>query len=107
MADAMQMNAVNRAIEELRDRVVDARAAYGEIPAVQRLVNDVERIRIDARELDSLAPAASPPTTDRIPIDDTPLDPSMWTDADDEGVGGFHGPHTTQGAPRGTHGTHR
>jgi hypothetical protein len=24
-------------------------------------------------------------------IDDTPLDPSLWADADDEGLGGYHG----------------
>ena len=23
-------------------------------------------------------------------IDDTPVDPSLWADADDEGLGGFH-----------------
>jgi hypothetical protein len=24
-------------------------------------------------------------------IDDTPFDPSLWSDADDEGLGGYHG----------------
>jgi hypothetical protein len=97
MADATQMRAVNRAIEELRARIVDARTAYGEIPAVRRLVNDVERLSIDASELDFASSIAAPPTTSstapKISIDDTPPDPSMWTDADDEGVGGFHGPN--------------
>ncbi len=104
MADATQMTAVNRAIEELRARVVDARTAYGEIPAVRRLVNDVERLSIDASELD-LGSNASPPATAfapaaKIGIDDTPPDPAMWRDADDEGVGGFHG--TSSGPNTGT-----
>ncbi len=90
MSDATQVKAVNRAIDELRDRIADARAAFGEIPAVRRLSNDVERLRIDASELTELIPAAAPPP-EKIKVDDTPLDPSMWSDADDEGVGGFHG----------------
>ena len=95
MADATQMRAVNRAIEELRARVGDARAAYGESAAVRRLVNDVERLSIDASELDPVGAAGTPsPPTAKIGIDDAPPDPSMWSDADDEGVGGFHGPNS-------------
>jgi hypothetical protein len=89
---------VSHAIDELRARVGDAKAAYGDIPAVQRLVNDVERVEIDARELVGVvgvaAPSPPPPPSPQrvgIPIDDTPLNPTMWADADDEGVGGFHG----------------
>jgi hypothetical protein len=97
MADATQMRAVNRAIEELRARIVDARTAYGEIPAVRRLVNDVERLSIAASELDLASDIAPPPAASfaatKIGIDDTPPDPAMWRDADDEGVGGFHGPN--------------
>jgi hypothetical protein len=91
MADATQMKAVNRAIEELQARIVDARPGYGEFPAFKRLVNDVERLSIDAGELATVSPASAPAPSARIPIDDTPPDPAMWGDADDEGVGGFHG----------------
>jgi hypothetical protein len=101
MADATQLTAVNRAIDELKATVADARGAYGEAPAFRRLMNDVERLSIDASELDTVAPAAAPPPPVRIPIDDSPPDPAMWTDADDEGVGGFHGPHG--GSASGSH----
>jgi hypothetical protein len=101
MVDATQLKAVNQAIDELKARVADARSAYGEAPAFRRLMNDVERLSIDASELDTVAPAAAPPPIARIPIDDSPPDPSMWHDADDEGVGGFHGPHS--GSASGTH----
>ncbi|HEY3737125.1 MAG TPA: hypothetical protein VGL26_06750 [Jatrophihabitans sp.] len=95
MAEAMQVGAVRRVIDELGVRVGEARAAYGDIPAVQRLANDVERLRIDARELNDLGPTvpSSRPPVPHISIDDAPVDPSLWVDADDEGVGGFHGPH--------------
>jgi hypothetical protein len=98
VADATQIRAVKQSIEELRARVVDARAAYGDVPAVRRLANDVERLMIDADELEAATPAVPPPTPPKIAIDDTPLDPAMWGDADDEGVGGFHG--ITSGATR-------
>jgi len=91
VGEATQLKAVNRAIEELRVRVGEARLAYGEIPAVQRLVNDVERLRIDARELGAIPAADVGSNEPKISIDDSPLDPSMWGDADDEGVGGYHG----------------
>lgn len=96
MAESMQLVEVSRAIDVLGARVGDARAAYGDIPAVQRLVNDLERLRIDARELGDVArtappPAPRPPTGPKISIDNSPADPAMWIDADDEGIGGFHG----------------
>ena len=61
MADATQLTAVNRAIDELKATVADARGAYGEAPAFRRLMNDVERLSIDASELDTVAPAVAPP----------------------------------------------
>ena len=79
---------IHGGIAELKATVADGRGAYGEAPAFRRLMNDVERLSIDASELDTVAPAAAPPPTVRIPIDDSPPDPAMWTDADDEGVGG-------------------
>jgi len=102
MAESMQVIEVSRAIDVLGARVGDARATYGDIPAVQRLVNDLERLRIDARDLGDVARAAPlpaavpgqsprPPSGPKIAIDNTPADPAMWADADDEGIGGFHG----------------
>jgi|KBSSwiStaDraftv2_1062776.scaffolds.fasta_scaffold01702_16 hypothetical protein len=96
MADGAEVRAVNRAIDELRMRVREARAAFGDAPALQRLINDVERLEIDVRELDAVAATAtvraSAPAMPRITIPDTPADPAMWVDADDEGIGGYHGP---------------
>ena len=96
MPNSKQLDDVSHAIDELRARVGDARAAYGDIPAVDRLANDVERIEIDARELVGAVPHNAPPPGQthhepKISIDDTPINPALWADADDEGIGGFHG----------------
>lgn len=86
--------ALRRSIEQLRASVAEVRSVFGDAPQVRRLANDLERLEIDAGELASTHPArqASPgrgPAAVVVP--DTPLDDTMWSDADDEGVGGYHG----------------
>ncbi|SOD73226.1 hypothetical protein SAMN05892883_2517 [Jatrophihabitans sp. GAS493] len=89
--DATQLRAVNRAIEELQARVGDAQSAYGNIPPISRLVNDIERLRIDAGDLVGVPTRTPEPALTPIQIDNTPVDALMWRDADDEGIGGYHG----------------
>jgi hypothetical protein len=92
MAVSSELAGLRRAIDELRSVVGSVRSRYGDIPAVRRLVGDVERIELDASELSELAPPAGPAQEAEVHVlDDTPLDPSLWADADDEGVGGYHG----------------
>lgn len=90
----VQVQAVDRAIGELRTRVGEARTTFGDTPAMRRLLNDVERLEIDVRDLDAAQPAARVhvPSQPMVQIPDTPADPSLWVDADDEGIGGYHGP---------------
>jgi hypothetical protein len=90
MAVTSELSVLHRTVDELRTVVSSVRTRYGDIPAVQRLVGDVERIDLDAADLDSMPPPAAPVLTPVHVIDDTPLDPSLWADADDEGVGGYH-----------------
>jgi hypothetical protein len=92
---------LRRSIGQLRQCLGTLRSRYGDAPAVRRLVNDVERLDIDADELEGAPPAparevpaqqtggSSP--SGMIPIDDTPYDESLWEGADDEGVGGYRG----------------
>jgi hypothetical protein len=68
VADPTQIKAVNRAIEELRARIADARAVCGEIPAVRRLANDVDRLTIDASELADLPAVRSEALPSKIAI---------------------------------------
>jgi hypothetical protein len=84
---------LRRSIEQLRQSVSGVRSALGDGPEVRRLMNDLERLEIDATELASAEPLRQ--TNSRVPehvvVPDTPLDESMFSDADDEGLGGYHG----------------
>lgn len=86
---------LRRNIGQLRQCLGTLRSRYGDAPAVRRLVNDLERLDIDADDLEGAAPApvrestASRPGIVQIP--DTPYDESLWAGADDEGVGGYRG----------------
>jgi hypothetical protein len=93
MAVTTELTTLRRTVDELRDIVASMRERYGDIPAVKRLLGDIERIDLDASELDDITPlpAASTPEASEIHIlDDKPLDPSLWEGADDEGLGGYH-----------------
>jgi hypothetical protein len=54
---------------------------------VQRILNDVELLEIDAAELDLARHVVEQPA-ERIAIPDTEYDAEFWRDIDDEGVGG-------------------
>lgn len=90
MAVTSELTTLHHALDELRSIVGTLRTRYGDIPAVRRLVGDVERFDLDAAELDTMpAPAEAAQVPVQL-LDDTPLDPSLWADADDEGLGGYH-----------------
>jgi hypothetical protein len=92
MAEVAELSRLHRTLDQLRSCVGDVRSRYGDTPAVRRLVGDLDRIDIDVSELDS---ARVPPVVVKESaiefIDDKPFDASLWVDADDEGVGGYHG----------------
>jgi hypothetical protein len=93
MAVTSELTTLHRTVDQLRRVVADVRERYGDIPAVRRLLGDIERIDLDASELDDLAPLPAAPTPEASEIlilDDKPLDPSLWIGADDEGLGGYH-----------------
>jgi hypothetical protein len=88
---------LRRALGQLRHCVGGLRARYGDVAAVQRLANDIERLDIDATELvdrDSTPRPREAPRVERevVVVPDTPYDPQLWDGADDEGVGGYR-PH--------------
>jgi hypothetical protein len=92
MSVPTELTALHRTVDELRSTVGTLRTRYGDIPAVRRLLGDVERLELDLSELDTLTPlpAPMPPEFGPVQLDDRPLDPSLWADADDEGLGGYH-----------------
>ncbi|WP_026361086.1 hypothetical protein [Amycolatopsis nigrescens] len=88
-----EITELRRTIGQLRQCVGALRSRYGDASVVRRLANDVERLDIDANELDEAPPVpAQPKAVDReevVVVPDTPYDPSLWHGADDEGVGGY------------------
>jgi hypothetical protein len=85
-----EIAALQRAIGQVKQCVGELRAKYGEIPAVRRLVNDVERLDIDTADFRTEPEAPSPrrpgvPEHDVVVVPDTPYDREMWR-ADDEYV---------------------
>ena len=90
-----EFTTLRRSVEQLRASVAGVRHAFGDAPEVRRLVNDLERLEIDMGELASAHPdtETSAPVVlpEHVIVPDTPDDDAMWRDADDEGIGGFHG----------------
>ena len=89
MAVPSELSVLHRTVDELRSIIGSVRSRYGDIPAVKRLLGDVDRIDLDASELDDILPPAKPEDGPVLLIDDTPVDPALWADADDEGLGGI------------------
>ncbi|GAA4838916.1 hypothetical protein [Saccharopolyspora rosea] len=87
-----ELTELQRVLGQLRSSVGALRARYGDAPAVRRIRNDVERLDIDVAELSGALPdqrrGARTAGEDVVIVPDTPYDPSLWRDADDEGVGG-------------------
>jgi hypothetical protein len=86
-----ELAVLHRAVEELRSVVGSVLNRYGDIPAVRRLLGDVDRLDLDAAELDDIPVSAQPEQQEEtvLVLDDKPHDPSLWADADDEGLGGY------------------
>jgi hypothetical protein len=84
-----ELSVLHQTVDELRSIISSVRSRYGDIPAVKRLLGDIDRLDLDASELDEIVPPAQQDQPVQL-IDDRPADPSLWVDADDEGLGGYH-----------------
>ena len=98
MPDLVDTSALHHAVEQLSRAVEELAGHAGEVTAVRRLRHDVERIRMDMDDCSQLHPLAGVPQLEIIP--DTPYDPSLFRGDDDEGIGGFHAPHSPLNRPR-------
>ena len=88
MPDMVDIAALHHAVEQLDQAVQGVAAQAGEVPAVRRLRNDVERIKIDLSDCTQLHSVVPARQLEIIP--DAPYDESLWQGVDDEGLGGFH-----------------
>lgn len=90
MSTNAELAELRRTIGQLRRCVGALRSRYGDHSAVRRLINDVDRLDIDACDFGPI-PARPKPVdrSDIVKIPDGPYDPLLWRGADDEGVGGY------------------
>ncbi|MBF6191948.1 hypothetical protein [Nocardia implantans] len=78
------------AVGQLRQSIGVLRSQYGDASTVRRLENDLERLVIDADELEQSPPPEVPRRTqDVIYVPDSKSDEAAWMGAQDEGLG-FH-----------------
>ncbi len=90
MPDVVDTGSLQHAVDQLAHAVADLAARAGQVTAVLRLQNDVDRLRLDAADCKELHEVPQARQLEFIP--DTPYDQSMWQGVDDEGLGGFHSP---------------
>lgn len=79
-------------IGELRQCIGALRTRFGDTKSVSRLVNDVDRLDIDASELEESPPQPIPVPVGQpeiIYVPDSKSDEAAWMGAQDEGLG-FH-----------------
>lgn len=93
MSTTTELAELHELIGNLRRCVTSLRARYGDTPAMRRIVNDAERmlndidrLDIDAAELEMRAPQTRP--GEKISIPDTDYARDFWHGVDDEGLGG-------------------
>ncbi|MFE4451587.1 hypothetical protein [Streptomyces sp. NPDC056796] len=88
-----QIAGVDALVHGLRRYVESLRASAGDSVAVRRLMNDVDRLELDLRDL-RLPQAPAGRGGDMIQVPDAAEgDPEQWHGIDDEGIGGHRRHH--------------
>ncbi len=89
MSSTTEFAELHELIGGLRRCVTSLASQYGDSPAVRRIVNDIDRLDIDAEELElTRGVSRQRHSAEKIAIPDTQYDSDFWRDVDDEGVGG-------------------
>jgi hypothetical protein len=83
-------------IGQLRHCLTSLQAKYGDAFPIRRLANDVERLDIDAGELELSPPPVVPHREPEVVyVPDSRSDEAAWMGAQDEGLG-FHSRERTK-----------
>lgn len=97
MSRPAELAELHELIGGLRRCVASLASKYGDSLATRRIANDAERLRvdidrldIDAQELEHGSAVRSGTASEKIAIPDTQYDREFWGDAD-EGIGGIGG----------------
>lgn len=89
MSSPTEFAELHELIGGLRRCVTSLASQYGDSPAVRRIVNDIDRLDIDAEEMElTRGVIRQRQSAEKIAIPDTQYDSDFWRDVDDEGVGG-------------------
>jgi hypothetical protein len=89
MSSTKEFAELHELVGGLRRCVTSLASQYGDSPATRRMVNDIDRLDIDAEELElSRGVTRHRRSAEKIAIPDTQYDSDFWRDVDDEGVGG-------------------
>ena len=89
MSSTTEFAELHELIGSLRRRVTSLASQYGDSPTMRRIVNDIDRLDIDAEELElTRGVTRHQHSAEKIAIPDTEYERDFWRDVDDEGVGG-------------------
>ena len=94
MSSASQLDELHSLISSVRRCIAALQSQYGDTPPMRRIVNDarllndIDRLDIDADELDFGRAAPQLHAGEKIPVPDTQYEADFWRGVDDEGVGG-------------------
>lgn len=90
MAVSDDLNALARAVDGVRRSVSALRATVGATVDVQRLEDDAVRLEADISLLRrglQVSEGTGGPPAEIVYVPDDDYDPSLWADAEDEGLG--------------------
>ncbi|MYR05309.1 hypothetical protein GTV32_02780 [Gordonia sp. SID5947] len=93
-----EMKELHRSIGVLRHHIVTLKAQYGDVDAVRRMTNDLDRLEIDLHDFEHAPPPVIRPPVNKddvIYVPDSKSDESAWLGAQDEGLG-FHSRERTK-----------
>ena len=97
MSTTTEFAELHNLIGDMRRCVTTLAAKYGDSPALrrvtndaERILNDIDRLDIDAEELEMHhGITRTKPGTEKIPVPDTQYGTEFWQDVADEGLGGY------------------
>ena len=82
-----ELTAAQRCLDDLVKSVGRLEKQVGHGLEIRRVKTDADHLRESLALLRETAPDATTARPDLVTIPDTPYDTSLWTDADDEGLG--------------------
>ncbi|MDL9945654.1 MULTISPECIES: hypothetical protein [unclassified Gordonia (in: high G+C Gram-positive bacteria)] len=93
----IEMKDLRRSIGLLRHHISSLKVQYGDVDAVRRMTNDLDRLEIDLHDFEHSPPPLLKPSKreDVVYVPDSKSDEAAWLGAQDEGLG-FHSRERTK-----------